>query len=108
MESRGVEMGKNLKRLSVAAGAAAMLLAASAPAQAHDDAGVAIAAGLLGLGIGAAIASNHHHHRHYYDEDGYYAPPPPPTYSYEYLQRCRVVESWDPYEGGYERHRSCD
>lgn len=37
----------------------------------HDDAGLAIGAGLLGLAIGAAAASD-------YDRGYYYAPPPPP------------------------------
>jgi len=41
-----------------------------APAEARVGTSVAIGAGLLGLGIGAAIASDH---PHYYD-DGYYAP----------------------------------
>jgi hypothetical protein len=37
----------------------------------HDDAGLAIGAGILGLAIGAAVASDH-------DRGYYYAPPPPP------------------------------
>ena len=72
--------------------------------------------GLLGLGVGAAIASDHP--RHYYS--GYYAPPPPPppvvyyappppppTYAYETVQRCRVVDRWDGYYGRYVRTRRC-
>jgi hypothetical protein len=58
--------------------------AATVPAQAHDRTGVAIAAGILGLGVGAAIASDHHYPRSgYYDEapaygyaPAYYAPAP--------------------------------
>jgi hypothetical protein len=67
----------------------------------HNDAGPAIAAGVLGLALGAAIASNHSHGYYggsyygggpyyggYYD-DGYYGP--------------RICEStrwvWDPYIG---------
>jgi opacity protein-like surface antigen len=63
----------------------------------HDNAGPAIAAGVLGLALGAAIASNHSHY--YYDrpyyggayyDDGYYAP-----------QRVCVTTRWvwDPYIG---------
>lgn len=91
----------------------------SAPAEAHVGTGIAIGAGLLGLGVGAAIASDHPHH-HYYD-DGYYAPPPPPApvayyappppppaYSYEYVQRCRVIERWNPYWGQYQQVKRCN
>lgn len=35
-------------------------LAATAPAEARDTTGTAILAGVIGLGIGAAIASDHH------------------------------------------------
>ena len=39
--------------------AAGLMIATTTPADAHDDAGVAIAAGIIGLGLGAAIASDH-------------------------------------------------
>jgi hypothetical protein len=96
----------------------------AAPAEARVSTGVAVGAGLLGLGVGAAIASDHPHH--YYYDDGYYAPPPPPpppapvayyappppppppAYSYEYVQRCRVVDHWSPYWGRYVQSRRCD
>ena len=42
--------------------------------------GGAIGIGLLGLGVGAAIASSDH--PRYYDGGGYYAPPPPPPAYY--------------------------
>jgi len=87
-----------------------------APAEARVGTSVAIGAGLLGLGIGAAIASDH---PHYYD-DGYYAPPPPPpppapvtyyapppSYAYETVQHCRVVNHWDGYYGRYVQTRRC-
>jgi hypothetical protein len=45
-------------------------LAGTAPAEARDHTGTAIAAGIIGLGIGAAIASSDHHDR-YYGNDGY-------------------------------------
>ncbi len=44
--------------------------------------GTAVAAGLLGLGIGAAIASSDRGPGYY--DGGYYAPPPPPAYGYGY------------------------
>lgn len=60
-------------------------LAGTAPAEARDHTGTAIAAGIIGLGIGAAIASSDHHDRYYgngnygydnygYDSYGYSAP----------------------------------
>jgi hypothetical protein len=62
----------------------------------HDNAGPAIAAGVLGLALGAAIASNGHSYYYdrpyyggYYDDGDYYGP--------------RICEStrwvWDPYIG---------
>lgn len=46
-------------------------LAGTAPAEARDHTGTAVAAGIIGLGIGAAIASSDHHDR-YYGNEGYY------------------------------------
>ncbi|MBW8744786.1 MAG: hypothetical protein JF628_10650 [Sphingomonas sp.] len=45
-------------------------LAGTAPAEARDHTGTAILAGIIGLGVGAAIASSDHHDR-YYDNGGY-------------------------------------
>ena len=45
-------------------------LAGTAPAEARDHTGTAIAAGIIGLGIGAAIASSDHGDR-YYGNAGY-------------------------------------
>lgn len=70
-------------------------LAMTAPAEAryHDHTGTAIAAGIIGLGIGAAIASADHHDRYYandgygYDSYGYDAPVnyyAQPSYGYSY------------------------
>jgi len=86
-------MGKFLKgAVAAAVLAAGTVGVAAAPAQArswhhgyhhwrggwhHDNTGVAIGAGILGLGIGAAIASADRPD-YYYGYDGYYAPPPPP------------------------------
>jgi len=46
-------------------------LAGTAPAEARDHTGTAILAGIIGLGVGAAIASSDHNDR-YYSNDGYY------------------------------------
>lgn len=77
---------RKLAKLALAAGLIAtssLGLIAPAAAEAHD--GDAVIAGILGLGIGAAIASDHHYHHHYYRRY-YYAPPPryyaPPAYYY--------------------------
>ncbi len=108
---------RNLIRI---AAAAAMLATGSmgvqAPAEAHVSTGVAVASGLLGLGVGAAIASDHRRDDDYAPPPpppppvpvAYYAPPPPPpSYSYDYVQHCRVFDSWNPYEGHYVRTRRC-
>jgi len=78
------------------------------PAAAHGDGGAALAAGIIGLGVGAAIASDHpHYHRHYYygpPRPVYYGPPPgnyapPPVYyapppPYGYYGRCGWRGCW--------------
>ncbi len=114
-----------MRKLIQIAGVAAVLATGSvgmvAPAEARVSTGVAVASGLLGLGVGAAIASDH---QRYDDGYGYYAPPPPPpapvayyapppppppppSYSYDYVQHCRVFDRWDSYEGHYVRSRRC-
>ncbi len=72
-----------------------------------DDAGVAIAAGILGLAVGSALASDHPHY--YYGAPPYYGPGyyggpvyyrgrgPYPGYAACIGRR----EVWDPYFGGY-------
>jgi hypothetical protein len=107
--------------LGLALGATAIGLSA-APAQAQrwgryhhyhhgNAAGAALLGGLVGLGVGAAIASDHRD-RYYYD-DGYYAPPPPPPpayydYRYDYQPSCYVQDRWDPYYGRHVRVRVCN
>ena len=67
------------------------------------DGGWALGAGLAGLAIGAAIASDH---PYYYDEaypdyDGYYYAPPP---AYYYYPRYTYYPRWRhyrPYRGYY-------
>ena len=136
-------MNRNLKTHigRVAAGLAALAMvagstAASAQSYRHggyyggrhhhgNDAGVAIAGGIVGLALGAAIAGNHNdrYDRGYsrYDRGygyGYYAPPPPPPryyggygygprYGYGYGRRgrdCWTTRDYDRYSGSvYER-----
>jgi len=67
----------------------------------HNNAGAAVAAGVVGLALGAALASNSHgyYDRGYYDR-GYYAPG---YYGYGGYSGYRTCEStrwvWDPYIG---------
>lgn len=86
-------------------------LAGTAPAQARDHTGVAIAAGIIGLGIGAAIASDHHdrYDDRYYSSYGYDSGPSyysaAPAYygsSYSYYQQ--PVYGGYGYDRGYHRH----
>ena len=90
-----------LKKSLLGVAAVSMLAVTASPADAqyrryrhHDsDAGVAIGAGILGLGIGAAIASSN---RGYYGrgyEGGY--------------RHCRTVREYDPYSGRRIRVRYC-
>ncbi len=91
----------------------------------RDNDGAAVAAGIAGLAIGAALASGHrdrgYYRNGYYDRrdyggyygGGYYARPyryAPPYAYYEprpYRPRCRVTTQWDPYYGDYVRIRRC-
>ena len=111
---------KRLAKTAIGLGAVATAMAGiAAPAEAHG--GGAVIAGLLGLGLGAAIASDRPHYR-----GGYYGyappppppapvvyeappppPPPPPSYGYEYVQRCRVINQWDDWAGRYVQTRRC-
>ena len=84
----------------------------------HDNGGAAVAAGIAGLAVGAALASsNNGYDRGYYDR-GYYAPQPAysyapePTYYqgpvyYSSYRNCRVQWRWDRRWGRYERGRAC-
>jgi len=75
--------------------------------------GSALAAGIIGLGVGAAIASD----RGYYDRGyygpayygpAYYAPPPPPPGYYYGGPVCRSDWRWDGYARRYVRVQYCD
>ncbi|HVI99236.1 MAG TPA: hypothetical protein VM657_09240 [Sphingomonas sp.] len=109
--------------LAVALGATALTVAAPAQAQrwhhrhhhgGDDAAAAAIVGGIIGLGLGAAIASsdNDRYDRRYYYDDyydrGYYAPPPRYySYRYDYRPRCYTQRRWDPYYGRHVRVRVC-
>lgn len=101
-------------------------LAAVQPAEARDHTGAAVAAGIIGLGVGAAIASSANDRRGYYDT-GYYGSGYNPGYynSYNYAPSYGVVydrgyygdrgwhRGWDRHDrrdwgrhdrGGWDRH----
>jgi hypothetical protein len=97
-------MGKIGKATIIAGLVAASSVGIVQPAAAHADPGAAVVAGIIGLGVGAAIASDHpHYRRHYYYAPPprvYYAPPPvayyappPPDYYYGY-GRCGWRGCW--------------
>jgi hypothetical protein len=94
------------------------VLGAAAPASARDwdhhggryyghGNGAAVAAGIAGLAVGAALAGG----GNYYAPPGYYYGPPPAYYAgpayYSYYHSCRVAWRWDPYWGRYVRVRAC-
>ena len=72
-----------------------------------NDAGVAIAGGIVGLALGAAIAGNHDNGARYNSGYGYgYAPPPPPPRYYDgygYARPYRGSDCWTTRE--YDRYR---
>ncbi|WP_394647790.1 hypothetical protein [uncultured Sphingomonas sp.] len=91
------------KKTVLAAGLAASALMSAAPAEAQrywrhrdrggDTAAGAIIGGVIGLGLGAAIASsnrdryydrNYYDRGYYYDDRSYYAPPPRVYYRERY------------------------
>ena len=118
-------MNGMFKKLGLGLALGATALTAAAPAEAqrwgrgwggggyyHRDRGGdavagALLGGIVGLGVGAAIASSNRprdvDRGYYYDRgyDPYYAPPPPPVvYQYRsYAPRCWNDWRWDPYWG---------
>ncbi|CAN5487747.1 hypothetical protein BH09PSE4_BH09PSE4_12050 [soil metagenome] len=121
--------------LAIALGATAVTMAAPAEAQryrggyhggyrGHDNGGTAIVAGIAGLAIGAAIASNSDPYRdryyrdhgyrpdydnYYYRSHGYY--PNDGYYAYSYRDRyphCYTERRWDGYARRNVRVRVCN
>lgn len=100
----------------VAAALAAGSLALATPAQAHgDDAAIAIGAGIVGLAVGAAIASDRGHrdvHVDYHD-GGYYPrgyvaygyPAYPPYPVYRGYPNYRPYPVWRGYDPAYAEWR---
>ena len=76
----------------------------------HDNTGAAVVAGIAGLAIGAALASDrrYDYDRSYYRYHGYY-----PTNGYYYrnyyrsYRYCDTRPVWDPYLGDYVAVRYC-
>ncbi len=70
--------------------------------------GAAVVAGIAGLAIGAALASDH---RGYAPAPVYYNAPPPAYYEgpayYSDYDHCRVEWRWNRRWGRYERVRAC-
>ena len=117
----------------VAAGVAALsLVAAATTASADprygrhhrdrggDTAAVAIAAGIVGLAVGAAISDGNRGDRYddrYYGRRAYAPPPPPPPaygYGYGYAPRpyygdreCWTTRDYDRYAGVYRERTVC-
>jgi len=116
-------MNNMLKKAGLGVALAATALTTAMPADAqryrhrgHSDAGPAIVAGIAGLAIGAAIASDHSRDRYrddyyrqngyaanyddgYYRQHGYY--PANGYYAHDYQRRgyrgCRIETRWDGY-----------
>lgn len=112
-----------VKKGALALGLAASALAAAAPVQARDyydrydrrgggdEAAIAIGAGIIGLALGAAIASDHDDRGYYYRDRGYYAYPRynrggyyynPPAWRGDYRYRdYDRYRRYEPYRGYY-------
>ncbi|WP_445192100.1 hypothetical protein ACT009_16290 [Sphingomonas sp. Tas61C01] len=131
-----------IKKAGLGIALAATAITAAAPADAQrwrggrhyhrgggNAAAGALLGGIVGLGVGAAIASSNRdryydrggYDRGYYDRGGYgYAPPPRAYYDrgygngygygdgYDYRPRCWTQRQWDPYYGRPVRVRVCN
>jgi hypothetical protein len=110
----------HLKTGLLAVALAASAFTAAAPAVAHDrrggdDAAIAIGAGVLGLAIGAAIASDrndriYYDNRYYdgaYSRGGYYRPYPVYRrgYAYPAYPAYRAYPAWRGYDRRFDRDR---
>ncbi len=113
---------RRMLTLATAAVTLAGAVAISSPAAAQrysrdrDNHGDAVAAGVLGFALGAAVAGNGNTRY----REGYYAPrgnaygyyrAPPRAYSYGYgyraPRRCVVERRYDPYYGRTIRYERC-
>ena len=78
----------------------------------HDNSGAAVAAGIAGLAVGAALASGDHGRYDGY-RGGYYYGEPRYAYSYYYgdgyagARHCRTRNVWDPYARAYIQQTRC-
>ncbi|HUQ12840.1 MAG TPA: hypothetical protein VM055_01010 [Novosphingobium sp.] len=115
-------MIQHIRKFALAGALLASLALAAAPAEArhryysrhHDRTGTAIAAGVVGLAVGAALASgsrdryyggSYHDSGYYYDR-GYYPQAYYPRYrtSY-YYPRYRTYYDYDRYDRYERKHR---
>ncbi len=108
------------KKFTAAALAGAVALTVAAPASANDryyrhrgggdDAAIAIGAGVIGLALGAALASGSRNNRYDYD-DNYYYPRQryyqsyPQQYYYSYPQQYYQQDYYYSYPRGYNNSR---
>lgn len=83
----------------------------------HDDSGALVAAGILGLAVGAIAAGVASQPRRVYDDpyrqaqrDRYYYPPAPGYRDYSYDRHAGAYEPWSPewYRYCSQRYRSFD
>ncbi len=78
----------------------------------HDNSGAAVAAGIAGLAVGAALASGDEGRYDGY-RGGYYYGSPDYAYRYYYgdrydgPRRCRTRTVWDPYARAYIQRTRC-
>lgn len=104
-------------KFTAAALAGAVALTVAAPASANDryyrhrdDAAIAIGAGVVGLALGAALASGSRNNRYDYD-DNYYYPRQryyqsyPQQYYYSYPQQYYQQDYYYSYPRGYNNSR---
>ena len=110
-------MNKMMKKVGLGIALAATAATVAAPAEAQrwrggyhgyhhggiGTGGAALLGGIVGLGVGAAIASSNrggYYDRGYYDRgyyrNGYY---PRAGYVYDYPRRCWTERRFDPYYG---------
>jgi hypothetical protein len=108
-------VGRTITGLTLIVGLAATAVPADARSWRHhrgggDDAAIAIGAGIIGLGIGAAIASDHNDRGRYYssyDYDPYYGSYYAPAYGGYYGYRSYRPRYYGAYYGGRDYYRGC-